>query len=119
MTLLMHIAIKCIQFRVNNTMYQEIDSIMSSSLGAAMANIDADFLEEKLFEITDKPLYYAWYVDNTFVIFFRSESRQSFHSLNQLHPVLKFTFEFENNDSLLFLDLLVERTNLGFLTSIC
>ena len=92
---------------------------MSSPFGAAMANIFLGFHVEKLFEITDRLLYYAQYVDNAFVIFSpRSESRQFFHSLNQLHSELKFTCEFENNNILLFLDVLVECTNLGFLTSI-
>ena len=42
---------------------------MGSPLGAAMANLFVEFWEEKLFETTYKPFYYALYVDDTFVIF--------------------------------------------------
>ena len=56
---LMHITTKCVQFSFNNTMYQQIDDIaMGSPLSAAMVNIFIGFQEEKLFEITNNPLYY-------------------------------------------------------------
>ena len=38
--------------------------------------------------------------------------------LNGLHPPLQFTFEKEENDSLPSLDVLVEKSNTGFLTSV-
>ena len=38
--------------------------------------------------------------------------------LNNLDPALQFTFEKEENDSLPFLDVLVEKSNTGFLTSV-
>ena len=38
--------------------------------------------------------------------------------LHLLHPVLKFTIEKEQNNSLNFLDVLVEKEGTGFLTSI-
>ena len=38
--------------------------------------------------------------------------------LNLLHPALKFTIEKEQNNSLHFLDVLVEKEGTGFLTSI-
>ena len=38
--------------------------------------------------------------------------------LNNLHPALQFTFEKEENDSLPFSDVLVEKCNTGFLTSV-
>ena len=57
-------------------------------------------------------------IDDTFIMFYsRSESRRFFHSINQLHPVLIFTCEFKHN-CLPLLDVLVESTHLGFLTSI-
>ena len=39
-------------------------------------------------------------------------------NLNQLHPALKFTVEKEENNSLNFLDVSVEKGGTGFLTSI-
>ena len=38
--------------------------------------------------------------------------------LNLLHPALKFTIEKEQNNSLHFLDVLIEKEGTGFLTSI-
>ena len=35
-----------------------------------------------------------------------------------MHSALKFTFEKEENDQLPFLDVLVEKSNEGFLTSV-
>ena len=93
-------------------MYQQIDGIaMGSPLGAVMVNIFVGFQEEKLFETKNKLLYYVRYVDGTFMFSSRAESRRFFHSINQLHPVLKFTCEFENNNCLSFLGVLVEHTN--------
>ena len=53
----MHIAIKFIQLSFSNMTYQHIDRIaMGRPLGAAMPTIFLGFQEEKLFEITNKPL---------------------------------------------------------------
>ena len=67
---------------------------MGSPLGAAVAYMFVTFQEKKLFEITDKLFYYLRYIDDTFAIFStRVERRRFFHSLNHLHPPLKFTCE--------------------------
>ena len=59
-------------------------------------------------------VFYKRCVDDTFVIFFsRLESRRFFRIVNQIHPALTFTSEFKNGNRLLFLDVLVERTDLG------
>ena len=118
--LMIHIATKCLQFRFNNTMYQQIDGIsMGSLLEAAQAIIFVGFYKERLLKITNTPLFYKRYVNDTFAIFsFKSESRCFFHTVNKLHPVLTFTYEFENNNSLPLLDILIEWTNLGIQISI-
>ena len=59
------------------------------------------------------------YVDDIFVIFGSELECDHFHvNLNQLHPTLNFTVEKEQNNSLNFLDVLVEKGDTGFLTSI-
>ena len=59
------------------------------------------------------------YVDDTFVIFGSELECDRFHeNLNQLHPALKFTVDKEQNNSLNFLDVSVEKGDTGFLTSI-
>ena len=117
---LIHIATKRVLFRFNNTMYQQVIGIsIVSLLGTALANIFVGFQEARLFEITNMPLSYKRYVEDTFVIFsLRSESRRFFHTIKQLHPGLTFTCDFEHNNSLPFLHVFVERTNFGVQTSI-
>ena len=46
------------------------------------------------------------------------ESDNFFKQLNCLHPSLKFTFEKEKNNCLLFLDVNMEQTTAGFETSV-
>ena len=76
------------------------------------------FNESRLFNNTIKPGVYFRYVDDTFVIFGSELECDSFHViLNQLHPALNFTVE-EQNNSLNFLDVSVEKGGTGFLTSI-
>ena len=59
------------------------------------------------------------YVDDTFAIFKSEEECISFlDALNSMHSVLKFTFDKEENDQLSFSDVLVEKSNEGFLTSV-
>ena len=87
--------------------------------GPALANIFVGFHESRLFNNTVKPGVYFRYVDDTFVIFGSELECDRFHvNLNQLHPALKFTVEKEQNNSLNFLDVSVEKGGTGFLTSI-
>ena len=59
------------------------------------------------------------YVDDTFAIYRSEEECTSFlDALNSKHSALKFTFEKEENDQLSFSDVLVEKSNEGFLTSV-
>ena len=58
-------------------------------------------------------------VDYTSAIFRSEEECTSFlNALNSMHSALKFTFEKEENDQLSFFDVLVEKSNEGFLTSV-
>ena len=92
---------------------------MGSPLGPALANIFVGFHESRLFDNTVKPGVYFRYVDDTFVIFSSELDCDCFHGkLNLLHPALNFTVEKEQNNSLSFLDVLVEKEGTGFLTSV-
>ena len=66
-----------------------------------------------------RPLVYFRYVDDTFAVFKNEEDCNNFFiQLNSLHSSLRFTYEKESNHSLPFLDVLVERHDSEFLTSI-
>ena len=58
-------------------------------------------------------------MDNTFAMFeYEFNGNQFLKELNSLHISLTFTHEKEINDKLPFLDVLVEKSNTKFLTSV-
>ena len=117
---LMLVATRGVEFSFNNQMYKQLDGVaMGSPLGPALANIFVGFHESRLFDNTVKPGVYFRLVDDTFTIFGSELGCDHFQEkLSLLHPALKFTVETEQNNSLNFLDVLVEKEGTGFLTSI-
>ena len=114
---LLYIAIKRVQFSINNIMYQQTDG---SSMGTPLLRT---FLlgsrKEKRFKITNLSLFCKRYVHYIFVIFSsRLESRRFFNSVDELHPALTFTCKFERSNGSPFLDVLVERANFSLQMSI-
>ena len=66
-----------------------------------------------------KPGSYFRYIDGTFVIVdSKPEWDQFYENLNLLHPALKCTVEKDQNNSLNFLAVSVEKEGIGFLTSV-
>ena len=116
----MLIATRGVEFSFNNQIYKQLDGVaMGSPLGPALANILVGFHESRLFDNTVKPGVYFRFVDDTFAIIGSELGCDHFQEkLNLLHPALKFTEEKEQNNSLNFLDVLVEKEGTGFLTSI-
>ena len=83
------------------------------------ANIFVGFHESRLFDNTEKPGVYFRYFDDTFVIFGSELECDRFHeNLKLLYLALKFTVEKEQNNSLNFLDVSVEKEVTGFLTNV-
>ena len=92
---------------------------MGSPLSPILVNIFVGFHERRLFDKFSKPFTYLRYVDDTFVSFkSRSDALKFFDALNRLHSSLSFTMEVESNGQLPFLDVLVERGDSSFLTSV-
>ena len=76
-------------------------------------------LEEIYFNRNPKPIKYFRYVDDCFVVFKnKGECDLMFEAFNNLHPSIKFTLEAEEDNTLPFLDVLVQRNGDEFLTSI-
>ena len=117
---LMKLAASSVEFSFNNNMHQQIDGVaMGSPLSPALANTFVGYQEAKLFNIAKRPLVYFQYIDDTFAIFNNEEDCNYFFiHLNSLHPSLCLTYEKESNHSLPFLDVLVERHDSEFLTSV-
>ena len=117
---LMQLATSSVEFSFNNNMHRQIDDVaMGSPFGPAFANIFVGYQEAKLLNIAKRPLVYFRYVDDTFAVFNNEEDCNTFFTqFNSLHPSLHFTYEKESNHSLPFLDVLVERHDSKFLTSV-
>ena len=101
-------------------MFRQIEGVsIGSPLGPFLVNIFAGFYERILFDRFPKPFIYLRYVDDTFVSFkSRSDALELFDTFNQLHSSLSFTMQEESNGQLPFLDVLVERGDSSFLTSV-
>ena len=92
---------------------------MGSPLGPALANIFVGYQEEKLFIDNNQPLIYIRHVDDTFAMFEDEFNCNRFlKQLNSLHQSLTFTHEKEVNGKLPFFNVLVEKSDTKFLTSI-
>ena len=116
---LMKSATSLVDFSFNNPMYKQTGEVaMGSLLGSALANI-VGYYEEKLFSQMQKPPTYFRYVDDMFAIFnYEAEADEFLTKLNCLHPSLKFTFKKETGQCVPFLDVYIERTDIGFETSV-
>ena len=117
---LMKSATSSIEFSFNNTVYKQTDGeAIRSPLDPALADIFVEYYEEKLISQTRKLPIYFRYVDDTFAIFdHEAEADEFLNKLNCLRPSLKCTFEKEKRKCLPFLDVYVEKTDIGFETSV-
>ena len=119
-TSLIEFATKDIEFSFDDAMYRQVDGIgMGNPLGSILSNIFVGYYESILFSDIPPPDGYKRYVDDTFAIFPSKEESISFlGKLNNMHPSLTFTCEFETSECLPFLDVNVHKSDSGFLTSI-
>ena len=117
---LMYMATSGIEFCFDGQMYSQVDGVvMGSPLGPTLANIIMGHLEAEFFNKNDFPLMYCRYVDDCFLLFHnKNDCDRMFRDFNCLHPSIQFTMEAEDNNKLAFLDVLIQRNNNEFLTSI-
>ena len=92
---------------------------MEFPLGPALANIFVGFYETKLFSNASKPHMYHRNVEVTYAAFNSEECNDFFSLLNSFYLCLHFAFEKECNGFLSFLDVLVEKSEVEFITSVC
>ena len=120
---LLELAVKESIFVFDNQLYRQIDGVsMGSPLGPTFANLFLCFHESKwLSECPSefKPITYKRYVDDCFLIFKSKEHATKFlNYLNSKHKNISFTSEYENNNQLPFLDILVEKSSGMLITDV-
>ena len=118
---LLEFATKKSHFIFEGDYYDQIDGVaMGSPLGPVLANIFMCHFEEKwVFNSIGRPSIWFRYVDDTFTLFdSKSNALHFLQNLNSCHVNIKFTIEFEENNVLPFLDVLIKRHNNIFSTSI-
>ena len=122
MRLLLNFSVRDAPFRFQNKIHKQIDGVaMSNPLAPILADIWMRKIEEKLNRFsTNKPIVWLRYVDDVFCIFTISKDKiVEFHThINKLYPNLQFTVEFESNNSMAFLDVLVTQEQEKLTTSL-
>ena len=103
--------------------YKQIyGAAMSSPLGPTLAHIFLCFHKQIWLDdcrVEFKLVIYRRFVDDTFLLFRSKEHIEKFHLyLNCQHPNIKFTTEIEENNSISFLDIKINRNNNRFSTSV-
>ena len=100
----MPIADRGVEFSFNNLKHKQIGGLAMDCYYFFRLN------EQILFDHGEKPAVHLRCVDDTCVIFESERDCDLFHeNLSRLHPALNFTIEKEQNNSLSFLDFLVEK----------
>ena len=95
---------------------------MGSPLGPTLANTFLCFHEQIWLDscpVEFKLVIYRRFVNDTFLLSRSKEHVEKFHLyLNCQHPNIKFTTDTEENNSISFLDIKINRDNNRFLTSV-
>ena len=110
-------------FSHRQQLYKQVDGVsMGNPLAPTLANFFLGHLEKQLFSANDQckehPVLYLRYVDDIFCVFRGEVDYNQFLSkLNNLHPNLKYTFEF-GGKTLPFLDTAITLTQKGFTSTV-
>ena len=93
---------------------------MGSPLSPVLANLYMEYYETELLPtISPQPLLWLRYVDDVIAMWpENSDFPEFFQKVNALAPSIKFTVEWEEEDSIPFLDTRIRRLSSGFTFSI-
>lgn len=81
---------------------------MGSPISSVIANLIIKCLESNVIEhLGYRLLFYKRYVDDVITAVHKDDIDDLVHSFNQYHPSLKFTFKFESNNKISFLDMVL------------
>ena len=121
--MLMELSTKESFFVFNDEYFKQTDGVaMGSPLGPTLANAFMCYHEKKWLTncpLEFKPIYYRRYVDDIFVLFSHQEHLDRFFTyMNSRHNNIRFSKEVEVEHTLPFLDVLVSRSTLSFVTDV-
>ncbi|XP_030845380.1 uncharacterized protein LOC100892584 [Strongylocentrotus purpuratus] len=113
----MYFYLNSTSFKWRDNYYQQLQgAAMGSPLSPVIANIFMEHFETTALQtLSQRPSLWLRYVDDTFVIWPHSR-RDLDHFLahiNQHHPIIKFTMETEQNNSIPFPDVLFTKSQSG------
>ena len=120
---LLNLAVKGCIFIFNGILFEQIEGLgMGLPLGPTFANIFLCYWEKIWLRDCPKefkPILYKRYLDDTFLVFNNLDQIDKFlQYLNNQHQSIKFTADIENNNKLAYLDVLIEKDNDKFKTSV-
>ena len=120
---LLTLAVNESYFMFDGVIYQQIDGVaMGSPLGPILANVflchyETEWLENCPAEF--KPVLYRRYLDDIFILSQSAENHHKFiNYLNTCHENMTFCGDFEKNNQLPFLVILISRNGSNFETTI-
>ena len=111
--------IKCVKLCIHSTVFSSNDTLYRQIFGAPMgscispvvANIFMEHIERQvLTTFREPPRIWLRYIDDMFCVITSSVIDDFHHHANSISPNIKFTLELEDNSSLAFLDVRVNRT---------
>ena len=110
---LLYLCTKDVHFTFDDETYQQVDGVMMGSpLGPLFANVFMCELENTLIpKLKNEINTWTRYVDDTFAFIDPNKIEHVKNTLNSFDIKIQFTLERENNRTINFLDVLVERTS--------
>ena len=112
---LLKMCTKELHFTYNGKTYQQNDGVcMGSPLGPVLANVFMVHLEETIVpKLKTSMPFWIRYVDDTFTLVKKGKLDEVIATLNNFHQNIKFTHEFEKDNKIAFLDVLVKKMENG------
>ena len=119
---LTELCLKSTYFKHGEQFFEQKDGMaMGSPLSPFVANIFMEDFEQTALSTSNlKPKIWFRYVDDTFVIWQHGKDKleEFLEHLNGLHERIQFTMELEQDNTIPFLDVLVERRSCQFSTKV-
>jgi hypothetical protein len=93
----------------NGTIYKQLEGLfIGNALSPLLAEIFMGKLESEMHQLKWFPRFYIRYVDDVVAVV-KDNEKELLEELNKRHPAIKFTVEYESDNKLPFLDLMLHR----------